>query len=58
VFAGDSNEIDEAATRAKRAELARSGDRIVERDNEDRGSETPPEGLYFTEGRLFPLRCC
>lgn len=58
VFVGDSNEIDEAATRAKRAELARSGDRIVERDNEDRGSEPPPEGLYFTEGRLFPLRCC
>jgi N-methylhydantoinase B len=58
-FEKDGNGIDIAATAQKRAKLMQVGGAIVERDNEDPLVETEePKGLYFTEGMLFPLRCC
>ena len=67
VFEGKGTRIDIAATEVKRANLRSRSDAIAERDNEDPLSEEAarleagneqPKGLYFTEGMLFPLRCC
>jgi len=67
VFEGASEKIDRPATEAKRAKLRTLSGAIAERDNEDplaeeaalleQGNEQS-KGLYFTEGMLFPLRCC
>ena len=62
VFGADGS-IDAAATEAQRAVLRRAGVFIFMRDNEDAAagdrseSAKIPKG-FFTEGRLFPLRCC
>ncbi|MSQ53067.1 MAG: hydantoinase B/oxoprolinase family protein [Betaproteobacteria bacterium] len=67
VFEGASGRIDRPATEARRAKLRGLSGAIAERDNQDPLAEqaAPLEagdeqsmGLYFTEGTLFPLRCC
>ncbi|MFM9967594.1 MAG: hydantoinase B/oxoprolinase family protein [Burkholderiales bacterium] len=67
VFEGKSTRIDVAASETKRATLRSRSDAIAERDNEDpladdaanlAADNGQPKGLYFTEGMLFPLRCC
>ena len=62
VFREDGS-IDADATAAQRARLRESGAMIALRDNEDAAATRPPEAgnsaeVFFTEGRLFPLRCC
>jgi N-methylhydantoinase B len=67
VFEGASSRIDRPATEMMRARLRNLSGAIAERDNEDpmaeeaalieEGAESS-KGLYFTEGMLFPLRCC
>ena len=54
---------DADATAAQRARLRESGAMIALRDNEDAAATRSPEAgnsaeVFFTEGRLFPLRCC
>ncbi len=67
VFDGASSRIGRPATEARRAKLRSLSGAIAERGNEDPLAEEaapleagnePSKGLYFTEGMLFPLRCC
>ena len=59
VFEADSDRIDEAATRARRAEMAARGGEIGQRDALERKPDDQNEGRYFTRGQFgFPLRCC
>ena len=63
VVFGTDGQIDAAATAALRAKLRRAGVFIFMRDNEDAGDAAQLNAAkipnrFFTEGRLFPLRCC
>ena len=60
---GADGKIDADATAALRAKLRRAGVFIFMRDNEDAAADTQSNAAkipnrFFTEGRLFPLRCC
>ena len=60
---GADGKIDVDATAALRAKLRRAGVFIFMRDNEDAGDAAQLNAAkipnrFFTEGRLFPLRCC
>ncbi len=55
--------IDADRTAARRAKFRARGSLVTQRDNEDAevreaSATESSKGLYFTEGLLFPLRCC
>jgi len=64
VFDTKTGRIDRSATQANRARLRALNELVADRDNEDRRDQEDgsaagtPKGLFLTEGRLFPLRCC
>ncbi len=63
VVFGRDGEIDAAASEAQRVKWRESGAFIVLRENEDAARMAEPDpatpmGIFFTEGRLFPVRCC
>ncbi len=59
----EAGRIDADRTAARRNALRARGGLIAQRDNEDEEAReadatATPKGLFFTEGLLFPLRCC
>ena len=59
----EAGRIDADRTAARRNALRARGGLIAQRDNEDdeareADATATPKGLFFTEGLLFPLRCC
>ena len=55
--------IDPDRTAARRSDLRARGGLIAQRDNEDAGAleatiAEAPAGRFFTDGLMFPLRCC